>query len=227
MFAHDQVQVKSIYLLKNAIQFVPNLIGWSVLITALLVVVKWTSQRRVQQLELDEPGSDFSRQPNSYHRWKVKLSMKMVARTTLLLLAFGIVASIFISFFISKIATDKDANNLFVLNQTLVDNDRAVTLNDQFENLFWFIQISDIHFSFSNDRNRKVDLQDFCHQMIPLVNPTVLVLSGDITDSRSPDPMGSDQYIAEWHAYNETRIKCLNYNPSITWLDIRGNHGKI
>lgn len=209
-------------------QFASSLFVWSVALSGVIVLLltlqKWTSQREDSQSKerkLDTLGFSASN-----CRWTLKRPLKMVAKVTLVLLVIGIIASIFISLFISKISTDNDRNNLFILNQTVVQNDHAVTLDDRFENLFWFIQISDTHFNFYNDRNRVSDLQHFCHNLVPLVSPPALVLTGDITDSRSPDPMGSDQYVQEWLAYNETRIKCMNDNPNITWLDIRGNHGK-
>ena len=149
----------------------------------------------------------------------------MVAKVTIILVTVVILGSIFVSFFLNKINTQKDRNNLFVPEQSTLQSDHIVTLDDRLENLFWFIQVSDIHFNFYNDRNRVSDLQYFCHNLVPMVKPNAFLLTGDITDSRSPDPMGSEQYIQEWLAYNETRIKCMNDNPDITWLDIRGNHG--
>ncbi|KAH9394484.1 Transmembrane protein 62 [Tyrophagus putrescentiae] len=228
MFA---IEVHPHYQPKYTDQPVSSLI-WLVsagLIAAVVIVVKqWTStpDNEHQQFELaEQTGQQQAPGPrNILHKWRAKILVKMLSRTTLFFLALLIPTAIFVAIFVSKLNTDNDANNSFIVDPAIIANDHAETLNDKTENLFWFIQVSDTHFNSFNDRNRKVDLQDFCKNMIPLVGPSALVLSGDITDSRSPDPMGSDQFYQEWLYYNETRHKCMEYNPSVTWLDIRGNH---
>lgn len=230
MFAANQHQVDSdTYLFKYCnLSVRESLLAWllfAFLLAALVAVVKWASSLRLHQFELSEPGPESLAHRSIYQRCKAKLFTKMVTRTTLFFLSLVIPASIFIALFTSKLNTDNDANNAFIVSEDVIAKDQAVTLTDKFD-LFWFIQVSDVHLNQFNDKNRRIDLLDFCSNMIPLVGPSALVLSGDITDSRSPDPMGSDQFLKEWQAYNETRHKCMSDNPKIAWLDIRGNHGK-
>lgn len=79
-----------------------------------------------------------------------------------------------------------------------------------------------VHF----DPGRKTDLETFCNSVVDTVKPSVVIASGDLTDSRTLSPLGSDQIEQEWIWYhqvlNSTRIR-----DKTIWLDIRGNHGEI
>ena len=75
------------------------------------------------------------------------------------------------------------------------------------------------------DLSRKDDLRSFCTEVIDIVRPKVVVASGDLTDSRSKDPLGSGQYEQEWIWYHEV-LTSTNVTQKTVWLDIRGNHGE-
>ncbi|OTF82076.1 adenylyltransferase and sulfurtransferase MOCS3-like protein [Euroglyphus maynei] len=126
--------------------------------------------------------------------------------------------------FLHLINTEADYNNHFQLNQTQILNDH-VQIDDKHENLFWFIHISDTHLSYFRDHDRKTGLIEFCRSVIPIIKPSVLVLTGDITDARTKFPLGSEQYREEWIMYQDIREQCLKANPHLKWLDIKGNHG--
>ena len=49
---------------------------------------------------------------------------------------------------------------------------------------------------------------------------------GDITDGKTKDSIGSDQFESEWKSYNDI-IKRSNILDNTIWLDVRGNHGKL
>lgn len=49
-------------------------------------------------------------------------------------------------------------------------------------------------------------------------------LSGDLTDAKSAEGMGSSQLEAEWNHYRDVLQETGLYNSTI-WLDVRGNHG--
>lgn len=53
-----------------------------------------------------------------------------------------------------------------------------------------------------------------------------MLASGDLTDAKHKDNMGSAQYKEEWILYNDVLSKC-NIRHKTTWLDIRGNHGYL
>ena len=56
--------------------------------------------------------------------------------------------------------------------------------------------------------------------------PKAVVLTGDLTDAKTIDKLGSRQFEAEWKIYRETMQKCgaFDKNSDQIWLDIRGNH---
>ena len=55
-----------------------------------------------------------------------------------------------------------------------------------------------------------------------IVAPVAVVVTGDLTDAKTPDFSGSGHYLEEWQEYD--RIVRSAADSDITWLDIRGNH---
>ena len=49
--------------------------------------------------------------------------------------------------------------------------------------------------------------------------------SGDLTDAKSVDFQGSQQYEDEWITYDKV-LKETKVTEKTVWLDVRGNHGK-
>lgn len=49
--------------------------------------------------------------------------------------------------------------------------------------------------------------------------------TGDLTDGKNSDNIGSTQYEDEWMTYKDVLTKANVHNSSF-WLDIRGNHGE-
>ena len=52
-----------------------------------------------------------------------------------------------------------------------------------------------------------------------------LLFTGDLTDAKNKDNVGSLQYEKEWQIYKDILVKGNVFNSSF-WLDLRGNHGK-
>lgn len=150
----------------------------------------------------------------------------MITKVTLLLLIASALVAFFLSYLVARLNTATDLNNVFVVNSTSIENDHASVLDQRPDNLFWFVQISDTHLSFYQNKERETDLYQFCQTIVPMIKPPVLLLTGDITDARSRDPMGSGQHKTEWLIYDQVRKECLLHNPNVKWLDIKGNHGK-
>lgn len=87
-------------------------------------------------------------------------------------------------------------------------------------------KISDIHISIFHDLSRTTEFEDFCLRTVNTIKPKVVLASGDLTDAKHKNNMGSGQYEQEWIAYKNTLDKCNIKNKTI-WLDIRGNHGNF
>ena len=86
-----------------------------------------------------------------------------------------------------------------------------------------FMQISDIHFSVVDNLSISDCLELFCHDVMATVNPSLVIVSGDLTHAKFADQRRSQQFSSEWRAYHDILQKC-NLG-GIPWLDIRGNHG--
>ncbi|RWS29515.1 hypothetical protein B4U80_11084, partial [Leptotrombidium deliense] len=83
--------------------------------------------------------------------------------------------------------------------------------------------ISDIHLSKYFDPKRKPDFFKFCTEVVDAIKPSVVLATGDLTDSRTKDPLGSTQYEEEWISYADV-LKTSGVTNKTVWLDIRGNH---
>ena len=93
-------------------------------------------------------------------------------------------------------------------------------LGDQTEDLAWFVQVSDLHFSKYESPERSQDFQKFCQYSKKILQPGAFIITGDITDAKTKDHTGSRQNFEEWNIYNQTMKKCgaNNYNNSRGFL---------
>jgi hypothetical protein len=71
------------------------------------------------------------------------------------------------------------------------------------EDLFWFIQISDLHISRYVYPDLQEDLKEFLTTTIDSVRPGAVLVSGDLTDAKEQGGVGSRQQAAEWRAYRD------------------------
>ena len=58
-----------------------------------------------------------------------------------------------------------------------------------------------------------------------MIQPRVVIASGDLTDAKTADNIGSQQFEKEWQYYKNVLNECQVRQKTV-WLDIRGNHGK-
>lgn len=103
-------------------------------------------------------------------------------------------------------------------------NPKTFQLDDKPDHLFLFLQISDIHISIYRDEQRIQDFRQFATETLDTIKPAVVIASGDLTDAKDKDFLGSRQLENEWKIYNET-LTLANVRSKTIWLDIRGNHG--
>lgn len=94
----------------------------------------------------------------------------------------------------------------------------------EFNNIFWFIQISDIHLSIYQDPKRISDFRIFVQQVLNTVKPSVVFATGDITEAKHRDEIFSEQFEMEWKLYQKILNTSSLVNHYIQWIDLRGNH---
>ncbi|XP_047316102.1 putative metallophosphoesterase At3g03305 [Impatiens glandulifera] len=93
------------------------------------------------------------------------------------------------------------------------------------EDVIWVVQLSDLHFSVHNPE-RAQDFKELIGPALSLVNPSLVLLTGDLTDGKSKDMLVMKQDETEWVEYQNTLkhvVEESGLNKNI-FYDLRGNH---
>ena len=86
------------------------------------------------------------------------------------------------------------------------------------------MQLTDIHLSFVDNMAISQPLFYFCDEVVKVVKPSLVLVTGDLTHAKFADGRRSQQFREEWESYRDVLRRCnLGRLP---WLDIRGNHGR-
>ncbi|KAK7474693.1 hypothetical protein BaRGS_00034058 [Batillaria attramentaria] len=96
-------------------------------------------------------------------------------------------------------------------------------MDDRPDGIFWMVQVTDIHISKFRDLKRGPDLVRFCKDYLPIIQPQLVLVTGDLTDAKDAGNIKSKQYEEEWHGYQQAIKQCQTFSNA-TFLDTRGNH---
>ncbi|KAI3757072.1 hypothetical protein L6452_04605 [Arctium lappa] len=89
----------------------------------------------------------------------------------------------------------------------------------------WIVQLSDLHFSVHHPE-RASDFRKFVGSTLSVIDPSLVFITGDLTDGKSKDLLTMKQNEEEWVEYQKTMedvIKRSGLDKSI-FYDLRGNH---
>ncbi|KAF8955180.1 Transmembrane protein 62 [Entomortierella lignicola] len=103
--------------------------------------------------------------------------------------------------------------------------DDDVVIGDSKDNIFHFIQVSDLHIS-TFRKASTANFYTFLSTALPFIEPAFVVVTGDLTDAKDKHLVGSMQYVDEWITYRDALEESgvLDKRNGTYWHDLRGNH---
>ncbi|KAL5990930.1 hypothetical protein ACLOJK_011835 [Asimina triloba] len=93
------------------------------------------------------------------------------------------------------------------------------------ESVVWVIQLSDLHFSVFHPE-RALDFRTLVGPALAMINPSLVFITGDLTDGKSKDLLTMKQNEKEWVEYDSV-IKDVISRSGLDkkiFYDLRGNH---
>lgn len=93
------------------------------------------------------------------------------------------------------------------------------------QSVVWVVQLSDLHFSVFNP-DRAQDFKRLVGPALAMINPSLVLITGDLTDGKSKDLLTMKQEEAEWIEYQtimDDIIQKSGLDQKI-FYDLRGNH---
>lgn len=120
-------------------------------------------------------------------------------------------------------AIDPNSSSYSALARDVREEGEWPKIGQDAKNIFWMVQVSDIHISKFRDLNRGPDLVNFCREYLQIIQPQLVLITGDLTDSKDADDRRSGQFRDEWKMYHQSIEHCRSMVPT-TFLDTRGNH---
>ncbi|XP_023244623.1 transmembrane protein 62-like [Centruroides sculpturatus] len=150
----------------------------------------------------------------AYH---IQYLMALTKVTILIILCLAVLSTL-LAKFQNLVYIDNDVPS----NITFIGSEGPYP-NNQYRHLMIFLQVSDIHLSLFRDFTRGPDLKRFCKEVIPVIQPSVVLATGDLVDATTPDHLGSRQFEEEWKTYQKILFESGVAKETV-WLDIRGNH---
>ncbi|CAG5132050.1 unnamed protein product [Candidula unifasciata] len=128
-------------------------------------------------------------------------------RCIVVFIVVGIALGIGISTFFSSLDPGRVRGSGTDVDEYLRSSRKWSSEENKIANIFWIVQI----------------WNKFCEEYLSIIKPEVVLISGDLTDAKTPSGIGSRQIRDEWIIYENSVKKCHAYSNA-KWLDLRGNH---
>ncbi|XP_031477730.1 putative metallophosphoesterase At3g03305 [Nymphaea colorata] len=89
----------------------------------------------------------------------------------------------------------------------------------------WVVQLSDLHFSVHHPE-RAADFSRIVGPALASINPSLVLITGDLTDGKSKDLLTMKQDEREWVEYDKVMNEVITNSglPREIFYDLRGNH---
>ncbi|EPS67972.1 hypothetical protein M569_06798 [Genlisea aurea] len=97
--------------------------------------------------------------------------------------------------------------------------------SEALDDLVWVVQFSDLHFSVHHP-DRAQDFRDVAASTLAFVRPSLVLLTGDLTDGKSFDMLTMKQNEEEWVEYKKVmqEVSTKSGLDKNSFYDVRGNH---
>ncbi|GAV77342.1 Metallophos domain-containing protein [Cephalotus follicularis] len=102
---------------------------------------------------------------------------------------------------------------------------RVIDVKGGPESVIWVVQLSDLHFSVHHP-DRALDFKRIVGPTLSMINPSLVLITGDLTDGKSKDLLIMKQIEEEWVEYQDVMedvVRSSGLDKSI-FYDLRGNH---
>ena len=155
---------------------------------------------------------------------KTGIMSNLTIRITTVIISIAALTSIIIQLNSFSYTYDSvDSHNDHTSRHRIEPKNDSLFLDDKYEHVFVFIQVTDLHLSINFDPTRGPDFRIFCTEVIDTVKPSVTLVTGDLTDARTRRLMAGEQYESEWQEY-QSITRETGVASKTLWLDVRGNH---
>ncbi|CAG8657860.1 7384_t:CDS:2, partial [Dentiscutata heterogama] len=99
-----------------------------------------------------------------------------------------------------------------------------LTIGDRRENIFYFMQVSDLHISKYYKPGGASHFLYFLSTALPVISPSFVLVTGDLTDGKEQYYGRSGQNVDEWATYQTALQESGVLDRPNFWYDMRGNH---
>ncbi|KAE9448067.1 hypothetical protein C3L33_20037, partial [Rhododendron williamsianum] len=118
-----------------------------------------------------------------------------------------------------------------ILNPTSIEEEdhqngrQVIDVKGGPEDVVWVVQLSDLHFSVHNPERAR-DFKDLVGPSLSFINPSLVLITGDLTDGKSKDLLTMKQDEAEWVEYEKVMQDVIERSglDKDIFYDVRGNH---